>query len=46
LNSDPKTNAEGLYMLVRFSFLPARRSAPIKIRSMPSQWSDKTSTRA
>jgi len=22
LNSDPKTNAEGLYMLIRFSFLP------------------------
>jgi len=21
LNSDPKTNAEGLYMLIRFSFL-------------------------
>jgi len=22
LNSDPKTNAEGIYMLSRFSFLP------------------------
>jgi len=22
LNSDPKTNPEGLYMLIRFSFLP------------------------
>jgi len=27
LNSDPKTNAEGLYMLSRFSFLPGRARA-------------------
>jgi len=44
LNSDPKTNAEGIYMLSRFSFFIP--TSEIKIRSMPSQWNDKTSTRA
>src|SRR5262245_44622872 len=35
LNSDPKTNAEGIYMLSRFSCLSRRIET--KIRSVPSQ---------